>query len=156
MRSLLNIFAFSLIAFGTYSCTTNKKLIEKNWTEFGRIKFYQVKSPTDKSSVTKLYADVDSNGNRRFYSFYPKGIMMTDERAKNASYTVLFKRLPDNFDSNVYNHFSKLDTLVFDKAKVLLEKPDYSHLKSPNGATGYEIEIYYLHGFPKNRRFKPL
>lgn len=156
MHHLTNILLFLLVTFSICSCASNRKLIEKSQTEYGRIKFYAVKSPNDTSSIIKLYADVDSNGTRRYYSFYPKGIVMTDERAKNASYTVLFKQLPDNFDSNVYNHFSKLDTLVFDKAEVLLENPDYSHLKSPKGATGYEIEIYYLHGFPKNRKFQPL
>jgi hypothetical protein len=156
MRHFLNTLTFFCIAFGICSCTSNKKLIGKSRTEFGRIKYYAVNSSNDKSSAIKLYADVDSNGIRRYYSFYPKGIVMTDERAKNLSYTVLFKQLPDHFDSNAYHGFSELDTLVFYKAETLLENPDYSHLKSPKGATGYEIEVYYLHGFPKNKRFVPL
>jgi|GEM_PF-1490023 hypothetical protein len=156
MPQFVNTLLFVFFAFNICSCTSNKKLIGKSRTEFGKIKFFVVNSPNDKSSVSKLYADVDSNGIRRYYSFYPEGIMMTDERAKNRSYNVLFKQLPDNFDSNVYHSFSKLDTLVFDKAERLLESSEYSHLKSVKGATGYEIEIYYLHGFPKNKKFVPL
>lgn len=156
MRHIVNTFPFLFIAFGIFSCISNKKLIEKSRTEFGRIKFYVINSPNDKSSIIPLYADVDSNGIRRYYSFYPKGIVMTDERAKNLSYTVLFKQLPDNFDNNAYHRFSKLDTLVFDKADVLFGSSEYSHLKSLKGATGYAIEVYYLHGFPKSRKFQPL
>jgi hypothetical protein len=156
MRHFLITLTFLFIVFGVCSCTSNKKLIEKSQTEFGSIKFYAVKSPNDKSSVIKLYADVDSNGIRRFYSFYPKGIVMTDERAKNLSYAVLFKPLPDIFDSNAFRRFSKLDTFVFDKAETVLKSSEYFHLKSAKGATGYEVEVYYLHGFPKNGKFHPL
>lgn len=155
MRHFVNTLPFLFSAFGLCSCAGGKNLIEKTQTEFGRIKFHAVNSPNDKSSALKLYADVDSNGIKRYYSFYPEGIVMTDERAKNLSYTVLFK-LPDSFDSNVYHRLSRLDTLVFDKAEALLESSEYSHLKSLKGATGYEIEVSYLHGFPKNKRFKPL
>jgi hypothetical protein len=156
MRHFLNTLPFLVMALGICSCTSNKKLIAKSWTEFGRIKFYEVKSLSDKFSLMKLYADVDNNGIRRFYSFYPKGIVMTDESAKNLSYTVLFKPLPDSFDSSSYHRFSKLDTLVLNKAETLLRISEFSHLKRIKGATGYEIEVYYLHGFPKNKRFAPL
>ena len=156
MRHFINTLSFLFILFGMCSCTSNKKLIEKSRTDFGKIKFYAVNSSNDNSSIDKLYAAVNSNGIRRYYSFYPKGIVMTDEKEKNVSYTVLFKQLPNNFDSNAYHRFSKLDTLVFDKAETFLESSQYSQLKSVKGATGYEIEVYYLHGFPKNKKFVPL
>ena len=81
---------------------------------------------------------------------------MTDERAKVLSYTVIFKQLPDNFDSNIYQRLSRLDSLVIDKAETLLRTSEYSNFKSLKGAKGYEIEVYYMHGFPKNKRFEPL
>ena len=156
MRYFNNIPLFLFIAFGICSCTSSKKLIEQSRTEFGRIKIYAVNSPDNKYSIIKLYAEIDSNGIKRYYSFYSKGIIMTDERAKNLSYNVLFKQLPNNFDGNIYQRFSKFDTLVFDKVEMLLKRSEYSHLKSVKGSNGYEIEVYYLHGFPKDRKFQPL
>jgi hypothetical protein len=156
MRHFTNIFAFLFIGFGIYSCTSSKKLIEKQQTEFGSVKFYAVNVSNDNSFVDKIYADADSNGVKRFYSFYPDRIVMTDERAKELSYTISFRNLPDNFDSNIYNRLSTWDTLVFSKVMTILKASKYSHLKRPDGATGYEIEVNYLHGFPKSKTFQPL
>jgi len=156
MRHFQNIVLLILIAWSICSCASSKKLIEKSQTEFGSIKFYAVNATTDKSYVDKVYADVDSNDVKRYYSFYPDRVVMTDERTKGISYTVSFQQLPDNYDSNIYRGFSKWDTLVFSKAKSLFKTSDYSHLKSLKGAEGYEIEVNYLHGFPKDKQFKPL
>ena len=152
----LHLFLFLLSTFAIYSCTTNRELIGKSPTEFGTIKFFMVRLPTDKAPVIKLYAEVNSTDLKRYYSFYSNRIMMTDERVKNLSYTVLFKQLPDEFNSNAFQRFTKLDSLVFDKAKAFLVLSEYEHLKSFKGATGFEIEVHYLHGFPKNKRFQPL
>ncbi len=81
---------------------------------------------------------------------------MTDERAKELSYTILFKQLPDQFDTNFYRQLSQLDMTVLSKAKTILKTSSYSHLKNPIGSTGFEIEVNYMHGFPKNRKFQPL
>jgi hypothetical protein len=156
MRHFINILLFQFIVFSLCSCTSSKKLIGKSQTEYGRIKFYAVNAGGDKNFISKVYADVESSGVKRYYSFYPKGIMMTDERAKNLSYTVLFQQLPAKYDSNAYRSLSPLDTFVFSKSKTLMKSPKYSYLRSPEGATGYEIEVYNLHGFPKNRKFQPL
>lgn len=156
MRHLPNIFLSLFAAFSIFNCASNSRLIGKSQTEYGRINFYAVNVSGDKSSVSKVYADVDSNGIKRYYSFYPDRIVMTDERAKGLSYTILFQQLPDNYDSNIYRHLSSSDTLVFSKAKTSLKTSEYSHLKNPEGATGYEIEVYYMHGSPKKRKFQPL
>ena len=152
----LHLFLFLLSTFAIYSCTTNRELIGKSPTEFGTIKFFMVRLPTDKAPVIKLYAEINSTDLKRYYSFYSNRIMMTDERVKNLSYTVLFKQLPDEFNSNAFQRFTKLDSLVFDKAKAFLVLSEYEHLKSFKGATGFEIEVHYLHEFPKNKRFQPL
>ncbi len=156
MRHFINIFALLFIAFGIYSCTSSKKLIEKQQTEFGSVQFYAVSVSNGNSLVDKIYADTDSNGVKRFYSFYPDRIVMTDERAKELSYTISFRKLSDNFDGNVYNHLSTWDTLVFSKVMTILKTFKYSHLKRPDGATSYEIEVNYLHGFPKSKTFQAL
>lgn len=154
MRHFIHFFLF--VSSCICSCKNGRELIGKSRIEYGRIKFYAIKVPGGKSSVSKLYADVDSNGIKRYYSFYPDRILMTDERAKERSYTLVFQQLPNNYDSNVYHRLSSLDTFVFSKGKKILATPEYSHLKGPEGATGYEIEIYYMHGFPKKRKFQPL
>jgi hypothetical protein len=156
MRHLLNVFPFLFIAFGLYSCTSSKKLIEKQQTEFGNLKFYVDYVSRGKSEINKVYADTDSNGVKRFYSFYPDRIVMTDERVKNLSYTVSYHQLPDNLDSTIFQRLSPWDTLVFSKALTILKANKYLDLKNPQGASGYEIVINYYHGFPNKKKFKPL
>ena len=156
MRHFVNKFVILFIALGIYSCTNSKKLIEKQQTEIGNIKFYSVNVLSDNFHVDKIYADTDSNGVKRFYSFYPDRIVMTDERAKELSYTIVFRKLPDSFDSNIYHRLSAWDILFLSRAMTILKASKYLHLKSPDGATGYEIEVNYLHGFPKNKKFQPL
>ncbi|MCM5530520.1 hypothetical protein [Parasegetibacter sp. NRK P23] len=156
MRNFVKSIVFFFIFFGLYSCAINKSLIEKQQTEFGTIKFYNVNISSDKYFADKVYADSDSGGVKRFYSFYSDRILMTDEREKGLSYTIIFKKLPINFDSNIYHRLSIWDTLVFSKAAAILNASKYSNLKSSVGATGYEIKVNYLHGFPKDKKFQPL
>lgn len=156
MRHLTNVIFLCVTAFNIFSCASNRKLIEKTQTEFGSIKFYVVNTSSDKSNVDKIYADVDSNGIKRFYSFYPDKVVMTDERTKALSYTVTFQQLPEKYDSNIFHGFSRWDTLVFSKAKTFFETSGYSRLKALTGAKSYEIEVNYVHGFPKNEKFEPL
>jgi len=83
-------------------------------------------------------------------------ILMTDQRAKNLSYTVTSQKIPDNYDTNVYHRFSRLDTFVFGKAQEIIDTSTYSYLKGLQGAEGYFIEVNYYHKFPKRKKFKPL
>lgn len=154
MRHFVKTIAFFFIA-GLYSCASNKKLIEKQQTKLGCVKFYGVNVLSDTTYVDKVCAAADSNGIKRFYSFYPDKIVMTDARAKGLSYTIIFHKLPDNFDCNIYNRLSTWDTLVFSKSATILKASKFSHLKSSDDATGYEIEVNYLHGFPKYKKFQP-
>lgn len=156
MRHFVKAIAFFFVAFSQYSCASNKVLIKKQQTEFGYVKFYAVYGSSDIPYVGKIYVATDSNGVKRFYSFYPDKIVMTDERAKELSYTLIFNKLQDNFDSNMYHRLSTWDTLVLSKAVTILKASKYSHLKSPGNAQGYEIEVNYYHGSPKDKKFQPL
>ncbi len=156
MRRLYNQLLLLLIAFGMCSCGSNSRLIGKSQGEYGKVKFFAVSTSDGKASISKMYADVDSNGVKKYYSFYPDRIVMTDESAKELSFTILFERLPDNYDSNIHRPLSPLDTLVLSQAKTFLNTTKYSHLKYPKGCTGFQIEVNYLHGFPKGRKFRPL
>lgn len=156
MKHLVNIILFSFITFFMGSCVTNNRLIGNSWTDYGRIKFYAVKALGDKNTIEKIYADIDSNNIKKYYSFYPDRIVMTDERRKQLSYTVVFQQLPNKYDNNIYRPLSLLDSLVFSKAMTLLSRTEYSNLKKPKEASGFVIVVNYYHGFPKNQKFKPL
>lgn len=156
MRLLINAFLFFLSALGIFGCSGNRKLISRIHAEFGIIKFYVVNASNNNTNAEKVYADVDSNRVKKFYSFYPDRIIMTDERAKNLSYTVTFQELPENYDTRVYHRFSRLDSIVFDQAKTFIDSSKYLNLKWLQGAEGYIIEVNYYHGFPKKKKYLPL
>jgi hypothetical protein len=156
MRYLTKTLVFLLSAFSISSCVSHSRLIGTSETDFGRIRFYLVDASDDNTSVSKVYANVDSNNIKKYYSFYPDKIVMRDQRAKNLSYKVTSQKIPDNYDTKVYHRFSRLDTLVFGKAKEIVDTSTYSYLKGLQGAAGYFIEVNYYHGFPKGRKFKPL
>lgn len=156
MPKLRYTIFFLLTSFCLFSCSTNTHLIGKSKTEFGNVKFYSMNSSNKESSINKVYAEVNDIGIKKYYSFYPNKIIMTDERAKELSYTVLFDNLPDNYDITIYKKLSKLDSLVFEQANTFLNNPSYLHFKRPEGAKGYLIEVNYYHGYPKNKKFGPL
>jgi hypothetical protein len=156
MRDLINSLLILLIAFCLCSCASGGKLLSKNQTPYGSIKFYAVPSSTDKSAISKVYADVDSNGTKMYYSFYPDRIVKTEQKAKQLSYTVSYDKLPDNYNSNIYCQFSPLDTLVLSRADALFQTLNYSSLKKSKGAEAFTIEVNYYHGWPKNKKFQPL
>ena len=145
-----------MTVFSFCSCVSNSRLIGKSETEFGRIKFYLANASVNNTPVSKIYAEVDSNNIKRYYSFYPDRIVMTDERTKNLSFTFTSQKIPDNYDANVYHRFSTLDTFVFGKAQEIIDTTTYSYLKGLQTAEGYFIEVNYYHGFPKGKKFKPL
>lgn len=156
MRHFLKTIAYFFVAFGLYNCTSNKMLVEKQRTKFGNVKVYEVNISSSNPSVDKLYVATDSNGIKRFYIFFPDKIVMTDERAKELSYTIIFHELQENFDSNIYHRLSTWDTMVLSRALTILKASKYSHLKSPDNAKGYEIEVNYYHGYPKDKKLQPL
>ncbi|GAO41774.1 hypothetical protein FPE01S_01_07880 [Flavihumibacter petaseus NBRC 106054] len=125
-------------------------------TEYGKVKFYSISATRHGTTVDKVYADVDSSNVKRYFSFYPDRIVMTDEREKGLSYTILFRELPGSYDTTIFHQLSFLDKLVLSQARLLLNTTEFAHLKNPKGATCFEIEVNYLHGFPKHRKFKPL
>lgn len=156
MRHFIHIVFLLLTAYCLVGCVNNGRKIGKTDTAYGSIKFYAVIVPGDKAVVEKIYAAADSNHIRRYYSFYPDRIVMTEESAKGLAYTVFFEPPPADFDSSIFRGLSSLDTLVFSRVQPQLQKKSYAHLKRPQGATGFLIEVNALHGFPRHRKFRPL
>jgi hypothetical protein len=138
------------------SCAGRGKLIGKGKTSYGKIKFYGVHSIKDKPKVDMVYADVDSNGLKMYYSFYPNNIVKTVDSAKVLSYTAFYGKLPENYDKNIFQKFTHLDSLVLKKADTLFGSLGYKHLKKWAGAEAFIIEVNYYHGWPKHRKFQPL
>lgn len=54
-----------------------------------------------------------------------------------------------------YQKLSKLDSVVLSKSDKILDSLKWNDFKRWNGATGFEIEVVYYHGFPKNGKFEP-
>jgi hypothetical protein len=94
------IFLIIILTSFCYSCATKGKLIDKSHTQFGKIKFYSVNAKWGDSTIKKVYADIDSNGTRIFYSFYPDIVLKPEEVAKQIGYRLFFNKLPGNYNSD--------------------------------------------------------
>jgi hypothetical protein len=140
------------LSFCLFACSGTIKLIYKSSTENEKISYYVEKMTTDNSDVKRIYASVDSNGHKSYYSFYPDNIVMTTDKA---TYKVFYGQLPANHDSDIFRKFSSLDSLVLKRGDNLLDSLGLKTFKRSTGADSYEIEVIYYHGFPKNKKFRP-
>ncbi len=66
-------------------CSSNKTLVDKIDTHYGKVKFY---NESGKSNIQHIYASVDSLGFRSYYEFYSNKITKTSEVSKQMIYTV--------------------------------------------------------------------
>jgi hypothetical protein len=104
----------------------------------------------------KLVAKADSNGITKYYSFYSDRIIMASETQKQLSNSVVFENIRGNETVGIFRELTPLDTFVFSKSNKYLNSPEFAHLRKPLGAKGFVTEVYYYHGYPKNRKFQPL
>ena len=155
MRLLLRHIISITISISLFSCSTNVKLIEKSRTKYGDIKFYSEKSSKNNSSVKRIYASVKTGNNKSYYSFYPGKIVKTTDTAKTLIYTVFYGQLQTNYDRHIYQRFSFLDSIVLNKGDKLLDSLGLHNFKTSDGTEGFQIEVNYYHGFPKNKKFRP-
>ena len=155
MRLLFRHIILPIIFISLFGCSSTVKLIDKSQTKYGDIKFYSEKVTKDNSSIKRIYASVKTADSKSYYSFYPDKIVKTTDTAKTLNYTVFFGQLPENYDSNIYQRFSHLDSLVLTKGDKLLDSLRLDNFKTSKGADGFQIEVNYYHGFPKNKKFRP-
>ena len=92
---------------------------------------------------------------KSYYSFYPDKIVKTTDTAKALIYTVFYGQIQANFDSNIYQRFSNLDSIVLSKGDNLLDSLGLQNFKTSKGTDGFMIEVNYYHGFPKHKKFRP-
>jgi hypothetical protein len=130
-------------------------LIDKSQTKYGDIKFYSEKVTKDNSTIKRIYASVKTANSKSYYSFYPDKIVKTTDTAKALIYTVFYGQIQTNFDNNIFQRFYNLDSIVLTKGDNLLDSLGLHNFKTSNGADGFQIEVNYYHGFPKNKKFRP-
>lgn len=148
------VFLISLI----FSCSVNKGLVKKKKTDFGTIRYYiQTDSNhfnyIDNKKVKRIVIKVD---NSIYYSIYYDLIAKHTKQDKALGYWLFYEEIPKVMnDPKYYQKLSKLDSLVLFESNKILDSLKWDNFKRWNGATAFEIEVVYYHGFPKNEKFKP-
>jgi len=155
MRPLSRCIIFFTIVISLISCSTTVRLIDKSKTQYGSIKFYTERISKNNSSIKRIYASVKTCNSQSYYSFYPDKIVKTTDTAKALIYTVSNEPLQTNYDTDIYQKFSVMDTIVLTKGDKLLGSLGLNNFKTSKGATAFMIEVNYYHGFPKGKRFRP-
>ena len=155
MRLLFRDIILIAISTFLFACSTNVKLIDKSRTKYGDIRFYSEKTSKNNSSVKRIYASVKTDDNKSYYSFYPDKIVKTTDTAKTLIYTLFYGQLQTSHDKHVYQRFSFLDSIVLTKGDHLLDSLGIHNFRTSEGAKGFQIEVNYYHGFPKNKKFRP-
>jgi hypothetical protein len=118
------------------------------------VRFYAEKSSRLSTDMKRIYASTGRNKNKSYYSFYPDRIVKTMESTKNLIYTVFYGEISANYNSAIFQKLSSLDSLVLSNGDRLLDSLGLKFKKAA-GATGYEIEVNYYHGYPRKKKFKP-
>ncbi len=142
------------------SCSTQKGLIKKEKTEFGTVKYY-----VQTELKNENYVETELNDLKRivikvadsvYYSLYLDGINKRTKKDKNSVYRLFYREIPKELDAQIaYQKLSELDSLVLSKSEKILDSLKWNDFKRWNGATSFEIEVVYYHGFPKNEKFEP-
>jgi hypothetical protein len=155
MRLLFRNIILATILISLFGCSSTVKLIDKSQTKYGDIKFYSEKVTKGISSIKRIYASVKSTNSKSYYSFYPDKIIKTTDTAKALIYTVFYGQIQTNLDSNSFQRFSNLDSIVLTKGNSLLDSLGLRNFKTSKGADGFQIEVNYYHRSPKNKKFRP-
>ena len=153
----INILLVSLISF-FISCSTNKGLIEKEKTDFGTIKYYVQTDSNhfdyiDNKKDKRIIIKVD---NSIYYSIYYDLIAKHTKQDKALGYWLFYGEIPKEMnDPKYYQKLSKLDSLVLSRSDKIIDSLKWKNFKRWHGATAFEKEVVYYHGFPKYEKFKP-
>jgi len=135
---------------------TGRRLIARNKSDFGIIRFYDDGSKAGGKNREKIYALMTTKGVRQYFSFYPDKVVMTTKAAKHLSFTLSFEEIPKNHNPLNYGSLSSLDSIVFILARKLIDSSQFNIIKRLPEAKVFLIEVNYYHGFPKGKRFRPL
>lgn len=139
-----------IIVFELFSCSTDKKLLQKTEVLNEKVKFYSLAEKGNRSKIKKIYADVDSAGHKSFYSFYPNSLLVTTDISPQTMLTLVYA------DAEGYKPFTTFDSLIVEQANKLFASRGFDSFMVRNGAVGFQEEIYFLHGWPKGKKLQPL
>ena len=148
MRSFFNLFiSFIFLISG---CTSSRLLSKAN-SNGCTIKFFIERNEKSPEVVDKIYALVDSAGTQSYVSFYPDKILKV-----NGSENLIFTAVARN-NTGVWG-FQPLTTLDSIVMKMAAHHQDALSLQwlRLNSVLGYQAEVNYYHGRPKNYKLKPL
>jgi hypothetical protein len=163
MKNLRIKILLLFLIFLVVSCSTQKGLIKREKTEFGTVKYYvQTELKNDNYVKTKPN---DLNDEKRivikvadsiYYSLYSDGINKRTKKDKNSVYRLFYGEILNKKDAQIaYQKLSELDSLILSKSDKILDSLKWNNFKRWKGTTGFEIEVVYYHGFPKNAKFEP-
>ncbi|MEG9328137.1 hypothetical protein V6B16_09365 [Salinimicrobium catena] len=136
-----------------HSCSVNRTLIERQRNQHGSLKFYTEVDLKEDRHRKKLVAKVN---NSAYYSFYPDKIVKHTREEKQLIYTLFFEQIPKEMDDpKYYQKLSAIDSLVLSKGDRILDSLQWQNYQRPHGASAFQIEVNFYHGYPKNEKFRP-
>lgn len=131
----------------------NRTLIEKQRNQYGSLKFYTEADLKEKGHRKKLVAKVN---NSAYYSFYPDKIVKHTREEKQLIYTLFFEEIPEEMkDPKYFQKLSAIDSLVLSKGDNILDSLQWHNYQRSHGASAFQIEVNYYHGYPKYEKFRP-
>lgn len=98
------------------------------------IGFYLSDNPNYRKGEGRFFARVDSSNSRIYYSFQPDNIFKIYTKKNNYVYTFVS-------DEKDVLPLTLIDSLVLQKADILLDSLAYNNLKRSAGTTGFIIEV---------------
>ncbi len=135
------------------SCAANKELIKRDKSDYGTVKYFVQTDLNNEDYKKRMIIKVADSV---YYSLYSDGINKRTKKDKNSVYRLFYGEIPKELDAQIaYQKLSELDSLVLYKSDKILDTLKWNDFKRWNGATGFEIELIYYHGFPKNEKFEP-
>jgi hypothetical protein len=131
-------------------CTTGKRLLQKAVVLNEPVKFYSLTNSDNRSQIKKIIADVDSAGYKYYYSFYPGTLILTTQYSPQTKLELAYAGTVG------FRPFTQLDSLIVAEANKIFASNSLDSFKVYTKGAGFQEEIYFIHGWPKGRRFRPL
>jgi hypothetical protein len=134
-------FLFCLIILITSSCSNNKILVQKEKTEFGKVRFYIENNLKDNKSQKRLVAKI----NQTTYLLNQQEILKQTEIEPNIIYTLIEEEIPNSFNLDIYQKLTISDSLILLKSNKILDSLEWNDFKKFNNQRGFIKEVYYYH-----------
>lgn len=151
MRFIGYLFSLSSLLF-LLACSGNTKLVDKSKTKDEVIRWYVERAGNGDTSIKKFYASVTRNEILSFYSFYPGKIIKATDTSKAFSFTVFYGVVAEGWP--YYQKFTTLDSMILAQGDHMIDSLGLNFRKS-EGASAFQMEVNWYHGYPKNKKLAP-